>query len=369
MKKYSMLLAAAAGLSSAGAMAQTSVVVYGIVDTSLRYVSSDSAAGKSNFRMDNGAISNSRWGLKGTEDLGGGLKAIFRLENGFNGDTGSQSDSSSLFNRHAYVGLSGSFGQFTVGRQQTTFFDLMGDHFDPLTVGNYDMNSWLPAGASLIRSSNMLKYYGTFGGFSAGLGYALGEQAGSMRRGSQISSSLQYTAGALSFGGAAQQTVSALNSDWKDTAYNLSASYAVGAAKLFAGYYRIRDRTGTTTAFFGGSNSEAAAFAGIPGSERKDDGYFVGATFQATPAWALTAAGYYDRSRNISLNRSASDGGPVFLGDGKRYAIVGLAEYALSKRTQIYGTIDYNNARDAAQVELAGRKNIIGAGVGVRHIF
>src|SRR5438445_6564061 len=138
MKKYSLMLVAA-GLSSASAMAQTNVVLYGIVDTSIRYVSSDNAAGQSNIRLDNGAISNSRWGVKGSEDLGGGLKAIFRLEGGFNSDTGSLSDSTRLFNRASYVGLSGAYGQFTVGRQQTPLFDLMADHFDPLTVGNYDL--------------------------------------------------------------------------------------------------------------------------------------------------------------------------------------------------------------------------------------
>ena len=135
MKKYSLLMIAA-GLSSASAMAQTNVVVYGIVDTSIRYVSSDNAAGNSNIRMDNGAISNSRFGFKGSEDLGDGLKAIFRLEAGFNPDTGSTSDGTRLFNRHAYVGFSGGYGQLTLGRQQTPLFDLMADHFDPLTVGS-----------------------------------------------------------------------------------------------------------------------------------------------------------------------------------------------------------------------------------------
>jgi predicted porin len=362
MKKYSLLMIAA-GLSSASAMAQTNVVVYGIVDTSIRYVSSDNAAGNSNIRMDNGAISNSRFGFKGTEDLGDGLKAIFRLEAGFNPDTGTTSDGTRLFNRHAYVGLSGAYGQLTLGRQQTPLFDVMADHFDPLTVGNYDLNAWLPAGATLIRNSNMIKYYGTFGGFSAGLSYAPGETAGSVRQGSQVSSSLQYTAGPLSFGGGYQQTVSAVNSSWKDTAYNLSATYAFGAAKLFGGYYRINDAVGMTPLYFGAANSPAATgIGGTGGVERKDDGYFLGATFQATPAWSFSAAGYYDKSRNVTVNSA-------FLGDGKRYAVIGVAEYALSKRTQVYGTVDYNKAKDAATSELAGKDSVTGVAFGIRHIF
>lgn len=362
MKKYSLLFVVA-GFCSGNVFAQTNVTVYGIVDTSIRYISSDNAAGQKNIRMDNGAISNSRWGVKGTEDLGNGMKAIFRLESGFNSDTGSLSDPSRLFNRYSYVGLSGAYGQVTIGRQQTPLFDLMADHFDPLTVGNYDQNSWMPAGATLIRNENMIKYYGTFGGFSAGLSYAMGEQAGSVKRGSQIGTTLQYTVGQFSLGGGYQQTVSAVNSDWKDSVYNLSVSYSLGAAKLFGGYYRIKDSTGKTPAFFGVANSLASLNGGIAGIERKDDAYFLGATYQATPAWSLTAAGYYDKSSNVTV---ASVGN---LGDGRRYALVGVAEYALSKRTQVYGTVDYNKAKDAALSELVGKDSVTGVGVGIRHIF
>jgi predicted porin len=362
MKKYSLLLVAA-GLASGSVMAQTNVTVYGIVDTSVRYLSSDNAAGQSSISLGNGAISNSRFGFKGTEDLGGGLKAVFRLEAGFNPDTGGMSDSGKLFNRQSYVGLGGAFGQVTLGRQYTPLFDLMADHFDPLTFGNYDQNSWLPAGATLVRNSNMIKYYGTFNGVSVGLSYAMGEQAGSVKQGSQIGGTLQYTTGPLSFGGGYQQTVSPVNSDWKDTVYNLSASYTVGAAKLFGGYYRITDSTGTTPAYFGAAKSAAARNGGIAGVERKDNGYFLGATYQATPAWSLTAAGYYDKSSNVTVANLGN------LGDGTRYALVGVAEYALSKRTQVYGTLDYNKAKDAALSELVGKDSVTGAGVGIRHIF
>lgn len=364
MKKYTLLLAAAAAsVASGSVMAQTNVTIYGIVDTSIRYLSSDNAAGQKNFIVTNGAISNSRIGFKGSEDLGGGLKAIFRLENGFNSDNGSLSSAGTLFSRQSYVGLSGSFGQFTVGRQQTPLFDLMADHFDPLTVGNYDQNAWMPAGATLVRNSNMLKYYGTFGGFAAGLSYAAGEKAGSIKQGSQVGATLAYTAGPFAVGGGFQQTVSAANTDWKDTVYNLSVTYTLGAAKLFGGYYHIKDSTGTTPAYFGVSNSVAGINGGIGGVERKDNAYFLGASYQATPAWSLTAAGYYDKSKNVTIATLGN------LGDGTRYALVGVAEYALSKRTQVYGTVDYNKAKNAALSELVGKDSVTGVGVGIRHIF
>ena len=361
MKKTSLALVIA-GLASSSAFAQSSITIYGIVDTSIRYISSDNAAGNSNIKMDNGAISNSRIGFKGSEDIGGGNRINFRLENGFNGDNGSMSSPGVLFNRQSWVGISGDYGQFSIGRQQTPLFDLMADHFDPLTVGNYDTNSWLPAGATLVRNSNMLKYYGTFGGVSAGLSYAAGEVAGSLRTGSQISSSLQYTTGNLSIGGGAQQTVSATNSAYKDTAYNLSISYVLGAAKVYGGYYKIKDSTGTTTSYFAG-NASAASAGGIAGIERVDNGYFLGSSYQLSPAWSLTGAGYYDKSQNVSVVKLGN------LGNGTRYTLVGVAEYALSKRTQVYGTLDYNKVKNAASVELANGNDQTGLSVGIRHIF
>ncbi|MFP3615972.1 porin, partial [Paraburkholderia sp. SIMBA_050] len=86
----------------------------------------------------------SRWGLKGAEDLGGGLKAVFNLESGVNLQNGAFADSGRLFNRAAYVGLQSPYGTVTLGRQKTPLFDLLADTYDPLTVGNYLENAWLP---------------------------------------------------------------------------------------------------------------------------------------------------------------------------------------------------------------------------------
>lgn len=172
MKKSSLLLLAAGLTSGGAAFAQSNVTIYGIVDTSIHYLSNANAQGNSNVRMDNGAIANSRIGFKGTEDLGGGLKAMFQLENGFSSDTGAMQQGGSLFGRQSWVGLQGGFGKVRVGRQNTPLFDLLADHFDPLTVGNYASNSWLPAAASLVRSPNMLRYDGDFGPVAASASWA-----------------------------------------------------------------------------------------------------------------------------------------------------------------------------------------------------
>ena len=117
------------------------MTLYGIADVSIRYVNtSDGQTGADGSRlsMSNGAISNSRWGLRGSEDLGDGNRAFFRLEQGFDVQNGKSSSSGKTFNRLAYVGLDGGkIGALTLGLQNTVIQDLMADHFDPLTVGNY----------------------------------------------------------------------------------------------------------------------------------------------------------------------------------------------------------------------------------------
>ena len=93
---------------------------------------------------------------------------------------------------------------------------------------------------------------------------------------------------------------------------------------------------------------------------REDMLFFTGVTYQLTPALALTGAFYYDDIDN--KNGIAGN-------SGKRYTGVLLAEYALSKRTQVYGTVDYNKVKDGVITELPGKSNQTGMAVGIRHIF
>ncbi|CAH0447819.1 hypothetical protein LMG10661_03892 [Ralstonia syzygii subsp. syzygii] len=105
-------------LFAGSAYVQSSVTLYGIVDTTIHYITNANSAGNSLVQMESGAVYNSRWGLKGSEDLGGGNKALFVLESGFNSATGRMSSSGTLFNRQSYVGLSNKdLGTITLGRQ------------------------------------------------------------------------------------------------------------------------------------------------------------------------------------------------------------------------------------------------------------
>lgn len=175
LKTAAIVGGATLALTSEHASAQSSIMLYGVADVSVRYLTNSNAKNDGRLFMTNGAITNSRWGLRGSEDLGGGLKAIFDLESGINLQDGSASDSQRLFNRNAYLGLSSQYGTLTLGRQKTPLFDLLGDTYDPLTVGNYFENSWLPGalGAGLY-ADNAVKYTGTYKGLTMAAMYSFG---------------------------------------------------------------------------------------------------------------------------------------------------------------------------------------------------
>ncbi|NLP60063.1 porin [Paraburkholderia sacchari] len=153
-------------LAAGGANAQSSITLYGIADAFVQFLNND---GKQSWSQRSGGSAPSRFGLKGTEDLGGGLKAAFTLENGFNINNGAGfGDTSAMFYRQAWVGLShGKYGTFTLGRQyQPTFWVLYpGDPFfanevlSPLAAaGNVVDRNTIGMQASGGRSSNSVVY-------------------------------------------------------------------------------------------------------------------------------------------------------------------------------------------------------------------
>jgi predicted porin len=356
MKRIACTLALA-GLSVSAVAAESGLTLYGITDLSVRYLSTGSGTQSDHSRvsMENGAVTNSRWGLKGVEDLGNGNTAFFRLESGFNNTNGTLSDTDRLFSRASYLGLDGKeIGALSLGRQDTPLFTILGDTFDPLTVGNYNENSWLPVAMSRGRSSDSVRYRNSsLGGFDVILSYGFGESFEDNKLGQQYGGTLSYKTGDLAIGGGYQFTRSATNSDYAQRVWNVNVAYQMGTARFFAGYFNGRDQTGFVNSIM------ADTARPDNGLERKDNGYFTGATWQATPQWAFTGAAYLDTSKNL-----LEDGD-----SGKRYALVALAEYSLSKRTQVYGTVDYNKVFDAASAEIAGKSSQVGTAIGIRHIF
>ncbi|PTB20256.1 porin [Trinickia symbiotica] len=109
---------------AAPAFAQNSVALYGVIDEGFDYT--NNVRGSHNYELQSGFAQGSRWGLKGAEELGGGLKAVFQLENGFNVSNGRLAQGGLMFGRQAYVGLSSNrFGTLTVGRQYDSVVDFL----------------------------------------------------------------------------------------------------------------------------------------------------------------------------------------------------------------------------------------------------
>ncbi len=148
-------------LLAANAHAQSSVTLYGVIDEGIDYV--NNSGGHSLWRMRDGTydgVYGSRWGLKGSEDLGGGLSAIFKLEAGFSTENGQSRQGGRLFGRQAYVGLSDTrFGTVTLGRQ----YDSVVDYLQPVTAPGQLAGPLVHAGDidntdNSFRVDNSVKY-------------------------------------------------------------------------------------------------------------------------------------------------------------------------------------------------------------------
>jgi GBP family porin len=120
--KKKVIGAAALAVFGAAAHAQSSVTLYGLIDTGIVYTNNQ--GGHSAWQENSSMLSNELWGLKGSEDLGGGLSAIFHLESGFNLQNGRATYTGTMFGRQAYVGMqSDKYGTFTLGRQYDSVVD------------------------------------------------------------------------------------------------------------------------------------------------------------------------------------------------------------------------------------------------------
>ena len=212
MKKA--LATSALGLVALGAHAQSSVTLYGIVDTGIGYQNSSttlspvgtgaasarpSPGGSSQVKMINGIWAGSRFGLKGAEDLGGGTKAIFQLEQGFNSATGAQSVSGLAFNRQAWVGVTnGTYGTLTAGRQYTSYYTLLSP-YSPTTwlTGAYGAHPGdIDSLDTLYRANNSLVYTSpSMHGLTVSGSYSLGGTPGSFSAGQTWSAAAQYLNG------------------------------------------------------------------------------------------------------------------------------------------------------------------------------
>jgi predicted porin len=170
-----------AAMLPAYASAQSSVTLYGIVDNAFAY--SSNQHGSSNFYLSQGNLQASKFGLLGSENIGGSTKTIFRLESGFNSLTGAQSSAGVIFNRQAYVGLSNDrYGTVTLGRQYTPYLQIVGalGPTGVLTGATGAHPGDLDALDTTLRLNNSVSYLSpTLAGLQFSMQYGLGCRAAS----------------------------------------------------------------------------------------------------------------------------------------------------------------------------------------------
>jgi predicted porin len=226
------LLAAGAGAASA----QGGVTIYGIVDAGL--VRESGAAAGTVSKITSGVGSASRIGFRGTEDLGGGVSALFTLETGLRMDTGEVDASGTIFNRQAFVGLKSQAGTITLGRQYTPLHQALTQVADPFSAGYAGgAKNLFPDFGTNVRTSNTVVVTAPETmGFSAELAYSAGEQAGSVKAGRQVGASLGYLAGPLTV----RLAYNHKNSDVAGAPGVTPASHTIGTNTLLAANYDFR---------------------------------------------------------------------------------------------------------------------------------
>ncbi len=373
-----LLLCGALGALATSAFAQSGVTLYGIVDTGVEYVSHANAAGDHVFRMP--AVTGelpSRWGLRGVEDLGGGNRAIFTLESGFNLRDGSSGQGGRLFGRQAFVGLENAYGTVAFGRQYTmTYLALQGaDITGPDIYGIGSLDAYVPN----ARADNSVTYLGSYKGFTLGAGYSFGRDSA----GTGNSPGQGTCAGSVP--GHATQC-----RDWS-VMLKYDAQY-FGAA---ASYEEQR----------GGTNAAANFFDGVaptPLTSAVDKDVRMHVSAYAKYAGVKIGAGWLGR-RVVTDSPAVPDARsnlffigasyfvtPAFLVDGEVFRIVNndhdtratmgtlRTTYLLSKRSSVYAQAAYlaNSAKARYSVSAGGGGTTPGAGmgqtgvmVGIKHMF
>ncbi|WP_024903701.1 porin [Robbsia andropogonis] len=356
------------------------VTLYGLADVAIRFESNQDARNRSVVRMTEGAISPSRFGMRGSETLSTDLRAYFEIEAGFDLETGAMvAGGRRLFHRWAFVGLeSKRFGQIAFGRQGSVMFDSLTTTFDPMTLANYNGNSWLTGALSGgIFLDNTIKYrfthdgltllaaysmgYDTFGtdanGFSGNVPGRIG--AGSMRGLGAI-----YQTGRWGFAGIWQQGRD--HSNRRRDSFNAAMTYQLGHTQIAGGYMHSRDNTGGLDARLN-RGLPGRSPAAYKGTNRLDDGFYLGATWQPNAHWRLMGAWYFDRMRNATHAFTAA-GSPI-KGIGYRHSWALHVQYAFSKTVYTYAEADYGVVTAAARANFPGSRHQYGAAVGIGKRF
>lgn len=387
------------------AAAQSSVVLYGVVDDTIAYQSSQTtlgstSGGRSNVKLSQGVAYGNRFGLKGKEELGGGTAVAFQLESGFNLNTGASLYTGSMFGRQAWIGMTNpGYGTISLGRQYISYYNLL---------SSYSPNVWLsgfygahPGDIDALdvgyRTNNAVMYTSpSWYGVTISGTYALAGVPGSINQGSTWSGAVRYQNGPFgmaagimrinnsSSGGGAFGTDSTTSTGGESGVSALTNGYqwAQGQQRFaVGGGYKFNDNWDVSMTY---SNVQY-----IPG---RNSGFTDTAIFntagavlhwRATAAWNIAGGYSYTRATRANGIKSAA-----------QYQQVSLAEiYAISKRTNLYATQAFQRANgntlgtpsatgvpaahiiatpsigDGFSSTPSSSRSLIAVGVGITHTF
>ena len=313
--KRTLMAAAVMGVVASTAHAQSSVTLYGLIDSGITYTNNQ--GGHSTWQQTSGNINGSRWGLRGSEDLGGGLAAIFTLESGFNINNGTLGQNSRMFGRQAFVGLSSArYGSVTLGRQ----YDSVVDYLGPLSLtgtgqgGTYFAHPYDNDNLdNSIRINNSVKYTSTaYGGLKFGALYG-------------FSNSSNFA---------------------NNRAYSFGASYSYGGLNIAAGYLQFNNDMNDLALSATGAGAETGTYTFAAGTQRTFGG---GIDYTFGPA---TAGFVYTQTNlggtdggGVSAGQSGTASGLLFRANSARFQnFEGNLRYALTPTVTLAGAYTYTRS-------------------------
>ncbi|AGK46681.1 MULTISPECIES: porin [Burkholderia] len=326
------------------AWAQSTVTLYGLLDSGFTY--SNNQNGKASYQASSGELQGSRFGLRGVEDLGGGMKAIFTIENGFDGFTGRLGQGGLGFGRQAYVGLSSPYGTITVGRQYESIVEYLGYMEAGDTFAGYlgahagDVDNF----NNTFRVNNSVRYKSpNFNGFDFGGLYSFGGTPGDFANNRVWSVGAEYVASGLTLAGAFLSIHNA-----STNIYGASAPATAGAA------FESNVKNPIYSGFTSASTVQIAGVAARYASGKST----IGAMYSQTRFGDVvpTSAGPYSGNlyiRNVEVSyqyfiTSLLEAGAAYVftkaPDAKYHQVSLGLDYFLSKRTDVYGAFLWQRA-------------------------
>jgi predicted porin len=338
--------AAALFLWAGASYAQSSVTLYGIIDTAVIYGNNENTGngvGRSGIEMNSGGISGSRFGFRGTEDLGGGLAAIFDLEDGFSSANGKLSNTGDLFGRQVYVGLSSTqYGTVTLGRR----YAFMSEWVSPLSAEGIGWGGNLADhpfdNDDMIRHqsvNNSIRFDSVnYNGFQAGGMYGFSNEAGQFSNNRAYSLGTRYSNGPVSLAAAFEQvdrsassadlnTNGAESSDdsvingGREQIWGVGGKYSFGASSV--GFVWTHSAFNNVTSAYG----EGGAFPSGDDNNLRFDNFEINGRYFATHALSLAAS--------YTLTDGHFDSGATHLSP-KWHEAIAQADYSFSRRTDVY---------------------------------